>query len=421
MKKIVSILIGIGVFIATPIPAFATTNNEVAQGVNQTLLVLIGLASLSAVFFLVRGGIQYMTSSGRPDDLDHAKITIRNALIGLVLVIGAGVVSSLLHTAFTTSPTGAGTDVFKLSPIQPASPQTGLTQVLIDAMTGFMQAIVQSATKPIIDGIISFLTATPSFMTNSVIFNFWLIMLGIVDSLFILVIALLGFHIMSASTFGFDELEFKHLLPRIGLAFLGANCSLFLISWVIGGCDLLVQAVLHATGGLDHAWILNAFDPKLFASGPDSVGSSMFITLIFMLLFIILAVLLLLMYISRLVVLAVGAVLAPFIFLLWLIPDFTDFATIAMKSYLIVIFTVFIHVVIIQLASSFLTLPGQSGTNVFISVLVGIATLFTLLKVPGTISQFAFYNSASGGMRKLGGQIVNVVSSAKTARVIESA
>lgn len=31
---------------------------------------------------------------------------------------------------------------------------------------------------------------------------------------------------MSASTFGFEEVEIGQLLPRIGLAFLGANVSL---------------------------------------------------------------------------------------------------------------------------------------------------------------------------------------------------
>jgi hypothetical protein len=77
----------------------------------------------------------------------------------------------------------------------------------------------------------------------------------------------------------------------------------------------------------------------------------------------------------------------------------------------VVIFTVFIHVVIIQLASAFLTIPGQAGTNPVISILVGVATFFTLLRTPGMIMQFAFYSAANGAMRKLGGQIIHVVSS----------
>lgn len=68
---------------------------------------------------------------------------------------------------------------------------------------------------------------------NQSVFNFWLAMVGISDVLFIVILALLGFHVMSASTFGFDEIEFKHLLPRIGLVFLVMNTSIFFIDGVI--------------------------------------------------------------------------------------------------------------------------------------------------------------------------------------------
>jgi hypothetical protein len=44
------------------------------------------------------------------------------------------------------------------------------------------------------------------------VFNLWLAMVAIPDVLFILVVGLLGFHVMSAASFGFDEIEFKHML-----------------------------------------------------------------------------------------------------------------------------------------------------------------------------------------------------------------
>ena len=49
------------------------------------LLTLGGLAVVVWTFFLVVGGIHYMTSAGKPDKLEHAKKVIRNALIGLVI------------------------------------------------------------------------------------------------------------------------------------------------------------------------------------------------------------------------------------------------------------------------------------------------------------------------------------------------
>ena len=256
------------------------------------------------------------------------------------------------------------------------------------------------------DAILGFLTTTPTLATNSVVFNFWLTIVGITDALFALVVAVLGFQFMSASTFGFEEIELKQLLPRIGLAFLGANTSIFIIDWVVKLTNVLVNAVLSATGGLNQAWIANAFDPANL-----SLDQIAFITLIFMILFLILSVVLLLFYITRLITIALGAVLSPLIFLLWALPKFADFAEISAKTYLTTIFSIFIHVVVIQLASAFLTLPSQVGTNSLISILVGVGMLLTLLKTQSFVVQLMFYNSARSLTKKIGGQVLNVISS----------
>ncbi len=388
-------------------PVFASVgNSEVTSFTNLTLNTFLIFASSAAVLFLVRGGYLYMTSSGKPESLEQAKLTIRNALIGLVIIISATVFSSLLSNAFNTPNANTSSAQLSLSPIVTVKPADGLTQILIDAIAGFLQNIVQSATKPITDGIISFLTTTPAIITNSVIFNFWLVILGITDSLFALLIAVLGFHFMSAPTFGFEEIELKHLLPRIGLAFLGANMSIFLADWVVLSCNTLVTALLHATGGINNAWISNAFDPGSLVS-----GSTVLITPIFMLLFLILSIVLLLFYVTRLITIALGAVMSPLIFLLWAIPKFGDVAEISVKTYITTVYTVFVQVVIIQLASSFLTISGQSGSNSLISILMGIGLLLTLLKTPSFMVQLVFYNTGRGMMRKLGGQIMNVISS----------
>ena len=409
MTKLISIFSVLSIFSITLVtPVFAAANSEVANFTSQTLNSLIIIASIASTLFLIKGGYDYITSSGKPDAIEHAKVTIRNSVIGLAVVISAAVISSVLNNAFTT-PTGNFTSSqLQLTPIQPSTPSNGLTQVLLDAIAGFLQNIVQSATKPLTNGIISFLTTTPSLVSNSVIFNFWLVIVGICDSLFALVVAVLGFHLMSASTFGFDEIELRQVLPRAGIAFLLVNSSIFLANWVIQSCNVLVSAVLNATGGIDNAWVLNAFDPTSLATGTTAL-----ITLIFMILFVILAVVLLLFYISRLIIISLGAVLSPLIFLIWAIPKFADFAEISIKTYIITVFTVFVHLVIIQLASAFLTVPSQVGTNSLISILVAIGLLFTLLKTPSIMMQFAFYSSGNGVVRKVGSQIVNAFSADK--------
>jgi hypothetical protein len=55
---------------------------------------LLRIAGLTAVFFVIAGGIRYITSQGSPDETAKAQKTITNALIGLVIaLISVGIVS----------------------------------------------------------------------------------------------------------------------------------------------------------------------------------------------------------------------------------------------------------------------------------------------------------------------------------------
>lgn len=385
-------------------PVFAqSTNPDVIEYTNSTLQIITLIATASAVFFLVKAGYLYITSAGKPEVLDSAKKTIRNAVIGLTLVLAANVVTSVFQHALNSQTiTGSGTPIDIVS-IETVEPSEGLTQVLIDAIGGFIQNIVESSTEPIVNGVLGYLTTTPTLLDNEVVRNFWFISVGIVDALFILVVALMGLQVMSASTFGFEEVELKQLLPRLGLTFLAANISLFLADYAIITCNMLVKVILDSTGGLNHAWIEAAFNPTAVISGTTPL-----IILIFMVLFLIVSIVLLLMYISRLIFISLGAVLSPFIFLLSALPKFSDFALIAIKTYLVSIFIVFVHVVIIQLASSFLTLPDHSENSI-ISIAVGIGLFITLLKTPNLMMQMVMYTANSGAMKKLGNQIINVM------------
>lgn len=410
-------LLGIALFffaLAKPVMA-VTTSAEITNYTNDTLKIITLIASAAAVFFLVKGGYLYFSSTGKPEVLDEAKKTIKNALIGLVIVLAAGTIVSLFSNAFDFSSGSGSASSISLTPINTVKPSDGLTQVLTDSVSAFIQNIVESATKPIVDGIISYLTTTPNLLDNAIILKFWLVMLGITDTLFVLVIALLGLHFMSASTFGFEEVQLRQLLPRIGIAFLGANTSLFLADYVIVTCNALVKGVLNSTNGLNHAWVTNAINLDNLAGGTTPL-----ITLIFLVLFLILAIVLLLMYVSRLIMISLGAVLSPFIFLLWTIPKCADFAEIAIKSYLVTVFIVFVHVVIIQLASSFLAMP-ENNNNSLIPIAVAIGLFITLLKVPSLMMQMVLYTSRNGTFKKLGSQIINVITTDNSASATRAA
>lgn len=385
-------------------PVFAqSTNPDIISYTTDTLQIITLIATASAVFFLVKAGYVYMTSAGKPEALESAKNTIKNTIIGLTLVLAANVVTSVFQHALNSQTTsGTGTPVNIVS-VETVEPSEGLTQVLIDAIGGFIQNIVESSTEPIVNGVLGYLTTTPTLLDNEVVRNFWFVTVGIVDALFVLVVALIGLQVMSASTFGFEEVEIKQLLPRLGLSFLAANISLFLADYAIITCNALVTAILDSTGGLNHAWIEAAFNPTAVISGTTPL-----IILIFMVMFLVVSIVLLLMYISRLIIISLGAVLSPFIFLLSALPKFSDLASIAIKTYLVSVFIVFVHVVIIQLASSFLTLPEHSE-NSLISIAVAIGLFITMLKTPNLMMQMVMYTANSGSMKKLGNQIINVM------------
>lgn len=405
MKKLI-IKIGILLPLLLPSVAFAASNPDVDYFASDAMTAILSLAGIAVVFFIVRGGYLYITSTGDLVALEDAKRTIRNALIGLVIVIAAAFISNILSQSLTESSAPGTATTLELSPIVPQEETGTLTQILLDAVSGFLQNIIGSVTKPILDGIVWFLTSTPSLSTNSVVFNFWLVIVGITDSLFALAIALLGFRVMSASSFGFEDVPLKELLPKIGLAFLLANTSIFWIDWAIELCQTLVNAVINATGGLSSAWIINAFDPAALLSGTTAL-----ITLIFAIVFILLAVVLLIFYISRLMILSFGAVISPLLCLLSLSSKMSDFVGNAVKIYLVTLFTVFLHVIIIQLASAFLTVPGQVGENPIIAILVGIALFSVLLKSTSISVQLAMSSQAGNTLKKFGGQVINVISS----------
>jgi hypothetical protein len=374
--------------------------------ISDTLAVAISLATVFASLFLVKGGYEYITSSANPDALENAKNTIRKSLIGLVLVISSAIIANIFTSSLTSSSTPTPSNSIQLSEMESPDQPSGLSQVLLDAIAQLLKSIVISATAPITTGLVSFLTTTPSVLENSVVFDFWLKMTVIASSLYILLIALLGFNFMSASQFGFEHQDLKHLLPRIGLAFLGTNFSIFLIDWLISLSNVIVSSILATTGGFQQAWITNAFDPLALQTGATNI-----ITLIFMLLFVILSSVLLLFYLTRLIIISLGAAISPFVFLIWLIPKFSDFAQIAGKSYLIQIFVIIVHVITIQLAASFLTIPTQTQTNPLISILIGIALLFTLIKTPQAMLQFAMYTSFGLIVRQFSTKAINVMQS----------
>lgn len=393
----------------TAMALFADTSAAVTvmrSYVTPTIQVLAVLASLACVFFIVNAGYLYMTSSGKPEQLDHAKHVLKNAALGLIIVLAAATLVSLLSGAYGSPHDVNNATLPNLQPIEPNNASSGLVDVLVKATVGFLDNILQTIATPFLSALEFFTKSTPLMAENQTVFNFWLAMVGITDVLLIIIIALLGFHVMSGSTFGFDEIEFKHLLPRLALVFLLMNTSIFFIDAIIELSNVLISAV-NAVSGASSVW-------NTLSAVVDEAGAQSLAALLMMMVFLVLSVILLVYYVGRLVTLFIGAVLSPLVMLIWLIPGFRDFAETALKTYITTIFVLFVHVVILQIAASLLTgmstINNNNAPNVFMAMIVGLATILALLKTQGMLMQFSYVSMGARNMRQLGGQFMNGVS-----------
>lgn len=379
--------------------------NAMREYVEPTMTTLTTLAALVSVFFVVYGGVLYMTSTGRPEKLNQAKRVLKNSLIGVVIVLGASTLTAVLNGMMPHIQAPESGALPKLEAITPEHPSNGLVEILINAIVGLLNVIIQTIAIPFLNALEFFTKSTPLMANNPSVFNFWLAMVGITDVLFMLVIALIGFHVMSAATFGLDDIELKHLLPRMLLIFLLLNTSLFIIDGFIGASNALITAVGYV-GGASSVW--GTLTAVFKEAGGQSVAA-----LLIMLVFLIFSVILLIYYVGRIVTLFIGAVLSPLVILTWLVPGFRDFSETAMKTYLTTIFILFVHVVILTLAGSLFTgLSGTSGNDVpdtLMAMVVGLATVIALLKTQGLLMQFSYVSLGARSTRQLGTQFMNGV------------
>jgi len=381
----------------------AASSASMKSFIGPMVNTLCVIASLIFVGFIVNAGIQMMTSSGKPEQLEHAKGIIKNALIGLVVVLAAVTLTNILTNTYKSSGSTTTKEMPVLTEVKPAETQSSLVDVLIDAMAGLLKNIIETAAKPFIGALDFFTKGTPLMATNASVFNLWLVILSIADVLFILVVILLGFQVMSFATLGLDEIEFKHLIPQLIVVFLLMNSSIFLIDGIISLSNGMITA-LQAGFSSSSVW------DSLSAVASDSKDLKLAALLVFTV-FVVLTVVLLVYYVMRLVTLFVGAALAPIVLLLWLLPSFKDFAGNALKAYLTTIFVLFIHVVILALAASIFS--GMTANDPakaldpIMSMIVGVATILMLLKTQGMLSSLIFASSGARMARKLGGQFVN--------------
>lgn len=394
----------------TGLSTFADTSlaiNSMREYVMPVVQILSGLAGLVCVFFIVQAGYLYISSSGKPEQMEHAKEVLKKALLGLIIVLAAITLTTILANAYGTPQSPGNATLPSLEAVQEEEQSNGFLDIVVKAITGVLAQIVNGVATPFLGALDFFTISTPSMASNPSVFNFWLAMVGIANVLFILVLVLIGFHVMSASALGFDEVEPRHLLPRVAMIFVLMNTSIFLIDGIIALSNAMITAVGLISGSTS-VW------DTLMKVVAETSGLGI-AALLIMVGFVICSIVLLVYYVMRLVTLYIGAVLAPIVSLLWLVPGFRDFAETAFKTYLSTIFVLFVHVVILQLSASLFvgmaTASGETAVpDTLMAMVTGIATILMLLKAQGVMMQFSYVSMGARNMKKLGGQFMNGVS-----------
>ena len=370
------------------------------------ILTSLGVtATLLCTFFLVWGGLAYIVSSGDPNKLARAKHMLTRSLLGLVIVLSASAISLILTHTYASASPHTTQNLPALSAIKPASASGGLVGVLIKAIAGVMATIVETVGRPFISALDYFTKSTPLLTGSNAVMHLWLICTGLADGLLALVIALLGFHVMSGEYIGLRDISLSTLVPQLLLAFVFINTSIYVLDGAIELSNFMITAVRSGVG------ITTPWQALLeVVSGASSYSLA---ALIIFVIFLVFSVILLIYYIGRIVTLYLGAVLAPLLILLWLLPSSRDFAENALKAYLATVFVLFIHVIILTLAGS-LFLGVANGSNgspdPIMALLLGLATLIALIKTQGVLMQLNYASLGARSARRVGGNIINGIS-----------
>ena len=379
---------------------FALSN--LSSFINPLLGPIIGIASLIAVFMIVYGGLRYITSSGHPEKLALAKRTIIRSLIGLVIIISASSISLILIHTFSNSTHHSVGNLPQIVNVKPQQTSNGLIAVIIDAITGILASIIRTIGSPFINALSYFVHSTPILSQNSAVMKLWLMSTGLSDSLLVLVIILIGFHVMSAEQFGLRNVDLRTLLPQILLVFVVMNSSIFIIDGIIELSNAMVGIVYSVTG--------NILPWKILAGLSSNLAGYSLASLFIFIIFIIFSAILIIYYLTRLVVLYIGAVLSPLVALMSLIPGCREFSENAFKVYISTIFIIFIHVIILSLAGSLFIGADATHNSPLMSLLLGLATLMALIKTQGVLRQLSYASIGPRLAKQLGSKFIGGVS-----------
>jgi hypothetical protein len=122
MKKVLGTTLGIASTLALALPVYAQTNVDTCPTdtgfaalcsikaadfgpmVGKVVTVMLIIAAVVSLFFLIWGGIRWVTSSGDKTKVEAARNTIISALVGLIIAFLAYFIFSVVLGFFGLTP-----------------------------------------------------------------------------------------------------------------------------------------------------------------------------------------------------------------------------------------------------------------------------------------------------------------------------
>lgn len=367
-----------------------------SEGIKTYINDLLAISSIICVLFLVIGGYTYITSSGNPEKILKAKKIIKNTTLGLIIVLAANLITNFYSHSYK-SVSSNHSEIIQLDKIKPNSHSAGIVGVIIKSISGVFSDIIMTLASPFLHAFSYFISATPLPSENIEVMKLWEVSIGIADTLFVFILVLLGLRLMSSSVLGFGEISFMKILSTSALGFLIMNSSIFIIDSIISISNLMIKS-------LDLNKALSVF--KILEDITKEPSGFALAALIILIVLLVISIILIIYYVARIIGIYLGAILAPIVVLLLLLPSTKDVAINLIKKYFITIFTLFIHVLILLLAETLLSGMGGSSADPIMSMLLGIACLVTLIKTQGVLSQLSYISVAPRLARQFSRQLV---------------
>ncbi len=80
---------------------YGTASGSITYVVGQAIRIGLGVIGLVFLFFVIQGGILWMTAQGDPEKVKKAQRLIMNSVFALLVIVGAYAISSYTIQALT--------------------------------------------------------------------------------------------------------------------------------------------------------------------------------------------------------------------------------------------------------------------------------------------------------------------------------